>query len=40
MLGWKEIDVSKGALLKATILDQTRTLLQAWRVTPGAKHPT
>lgn len=31
MLGWKEIDTAKGTLLKATILDQTRTLLQAWR---------
>jgi TetR/AcrR family transcriptional regulator, regulator of cefoperazone and chloramphenicol sensitivity len=36
MLGWKEIDASKGALLKATVLDQTRTLLQAWCVKPGA----
>jgi AcrR family transcriptional regulator len=39
MLGWKEIDAPKGALLKATVLDQTRTLLQAWRIKPGAKRP-
>ncbi|MFC3650997.1 CerR family C-terminal domain-containing protein [Dyella humi] len=32
MLGWKEIDAAKGELIKATVLEQTRTLLQAWRV--------
>ena len=32
LLGWKEIDAAKGALLKATVLEQTRTLLNSWRV--------
>lgn len=32
MLGWKEIDAAKGELIRATVLEQTRTLLQAWRV--------
>ncbi|GLQ48470.1 transcriptional regulator [Dyella lipolytica] len=36
LLGWKEIDAAKGALLKATVLAQTRTLLDSWRVGPGA----
>ncbi len=31
-LGWKEIDAAKGALLKATVIEQTRTLLESWRV--------
>lgn len=30
-LGWKEIDAAKGALLKATVIEQTRTLLESWR---------
>lgn len=36
LLGWKEIDEAKGALIKATLLQQTRTLLDSWRVTPAA----
>lgn len=32
VLGWKEIDAAKGELIRATVLEQTRTLLQAWRV--------
>src|ERR1700722_7954967 len=40
MLGWKEIDAAKGALLKVTVLDQTRTLLQAWRDKRGANRPS
>jgi AcrR family transcriptional regulator len=32
LLGWKEIDAAKGALLKATVLEQTRTLLNSWRI--------
>jgi TetR/AcrR family transcriptional regulator, regulator of cefoperazone and chloramphenicol sensitivity len=32
LLGWKEIDAAKGALLKATVLEQTRTLLNSWCV--------
>ena len=35
LLGWKEIDATKGALLKAIVLEQTRTLLQSWRTTPS-----
>jgi AcrR family transcriptional regulator len=31
LLGWKEIDAAKGALLKANVLEQTRTLLNSWR---------
>lgn len=31
VLGWKEIDAEKGALLKANVLEQTRTLLNSWR---------
>ncbi|WP_266157074.1 TetR family transcriptional regulator, partial [Dyella silvatica] len=31
VLGWKEIDAAKGALLKANVLEQTRTLLNSWR---------
>lgn len=31
-LGWKEIDAAKGALLKNTVLEQTRTLLESWSV--------
>jgi hypothetical protein len=31
-LGWKEIDAAKGALLKATVMEQTRTLLESWQV--------
>jgi AcrR family transcriptional regulator len=30
-LGWKEIDATKGALLKKTVIEQTRTLLESWR---------
>jgi len=30
-LGWKEIDAAKGALIKTNVLEQTRTLLHAWR---------
>ena len=30
VLGWKEIDAANGALLKATVLEQTRTLLNSW----------
>lgn len=30
-LGWKEIDAAKGALIKATVIEQTRTLLESWR---------
>ncbi|GLQ95482.1 CerR family C-terminal domain-containing protein [Dyella acidisoli] len=32
VLGWKEIDAAKGELIKTTVLEQTRALLQAWRV--------
>lgn len=31
-LGWKEIDAARSALIKATVLEQIRVLLQAWRV--------
>jgi len=31
-LGWKEIDAAKGALLKATVMEQTRILLESWQV--------
>ncbi|MGO4502658.1 MULTISPECIES: CerR family C-terminal domain-containing protein [unclassified Dyella] len=31
-LGWKEIDATKGAMLKATVMEQTRTLLESWQV--------
>jgi len=31
-LGWKEIDAAKAALLKATVIEQTRTLLESWSV--------
>ena len=31
VLGWKEIDAARGALIKATVLEQTRTLLNSWR---------
>lgn len=31
-LGWKEMDAAKAALLKATVIEQTRTLLDSWRV--------
>lgn len=34
-LGWKEIDAHKGALLKTTVLDMTRTLLEGWRANTG-----
>jgi AcrR family transcriptional regulator len=30
LLGWTEIDAHKGALLKATVRQQTRTLLEKW----------
>lgn len=32
LLGWKEIDAAKGALLKTVVLEQTRTLLKSWCV--------
>ena len=32
VLGWKEIDAARVALLKANVLEQTRTLLNSWRV--------
>ena len=38
LLGWKEIDAAKGALLKSVVLAQTRTLLESWRVTSPAKQ--
>ncbi|MBB6245546.1 CerR family C-terminal domain-containing protein [Rhodanobacter sp. A1T4] len=38
LLGWKEIDTAKGALLKATVLEQTRTLLNSWRVVSTTNH--
>jgi TetR/AcrR family transcriptional regulator, regulator of cefoperazone and chloramphenicol sensitivity len=31
-LGWKEIDAAKSALIKTTVLEQMRVLLNAWRV--------
>ena len=31
VLGWMEIDAARGALIKATVLEQTRTLLNSWR---------
>lgn len=31
-LGWKKIDAAKSALIKATVLEQMRVLLEAWRV--------
>jgi len=34
-LGWKEIDAVKGSLIKANVLEQTRTLLNSWRVEPA-----
>jgi AcrR family transcriptional regulator len=34
LLGWKEIDAAKAALLTATVLEQTRTLLNSWCVAP------
>lgn len=30
LLGWKEIDASKSALIKAEVQNQTRTLLMSW----------
>lgn len=32
VLGWKEIDAAKGALIKVNVLEQTRILLNSWRV--------
>lgn len=29
-LGWKEIDAAKGALVKRTVIEQTRILLESW----------
>lgn len=29
-LGWKEIDAAKGALIKNTVIEQTRVLLEHW----------
>jgi len=34
LIGWKKIDKAKADLLKRTILGQTRTLLENWRVAP------
>lgn len=31
LLGWKEIDAAKAALIKTTVQEQTRTLLESWR---------
>jgi AcrR family transcriptional regulator len=31
LLGWKEIDAAKSALIKASVQEQTRTLLTSWR---------
>ncbi|GLQ98765.1 CerR family C-terminal domain-containing protein [Dyella mobilis] len=31
LLGWKEIDAAKSALIKSALLEQTRTLLESWR---------
>ncbi|QNK01408.1 CerR family C-terminal domain-containing protein [Dyella telluris] len=30
-MGWKEMDAAKATLLKATVIEQTRTLLESWR---------
>lgn len=30
-LGWKEIDAQRSALIKKTVIEQTRTLLESWR---------
>jgi TetR/AcrR family transcriptional regulator, regulator of cefoperazone and chloramphenicol sensitivity len=32
LLGWKDFDDAKVALIKQTVLEQTRTLLESWRV--------
>jgi AcrR family transcriptional regulator len=32
VLGWKEIDATRAALIKANVLEQSRTLLNSWRV--------
>lgn len=32
VLGWKEIDAAKGALIKANVLEQTRLLLSSWHL--------
>lgn len=32
LLGWKEIDAAKGALLRSVVLEQIRTLVDSWRV--------
>lgn len=37
LLGWKEIDAAKGALLKATLLAQTRILLESWGASGAGK---
>ncbi|GAB2592118.1 CerR family C-terminal domain-containing protein [Dyella jejuensis] len=36
VLGWREIDATKGALIKDVILAQTRTLLHSWVAVPAA----
>jgi TetR/AcrR family transcriptional regulator, regulator of cefoperazone and chloramphenicol sensitivity len=36
-LGWKEIDAAKAALIKSNVLEQSRTLLNSWRVDSAAK---
>jgi AcrR family transcriptional regulator len=38
VLGWKEIDAANGALLKTTVLEQTRTLLDSWAALSAAKQ--
>jgi TetR/AcrR family transcriptional regulator, regulator of cefoperazone and chloramphenicol sensitivity len=30
LLGWKDIDAAKAALIKSTVLEQTRMLLESW----------
>lgn len=37
LLGWKEIDAAKATLIKTTVQEQTRILLESWR--DGAKKP-
>jgi AcrR family transcriptional regulator len=38
LLGWKDINKARGTLLKVTLLEETRTLLESWRVAPTARH--
>ena len=37
-LGWSEIDAAKGALLKLTVMEQTRTLLESWSARTARRH--